>query len=131
MSIVKGYVQTDLGQIHYRKKEGEGLPIVCFHQTASSSAMFEAFMAEFAGSNPIIALDTPGFGGSYDPIDEPTMDQYADQMVDAMRGLGIDKAHLFGHHTGASIAVEIAARYCRSERILDHDWSGGDYARRS
>ena len=49
MSIVKGYVQTDLGQIHYRKKEGEGLPIVCFHQTASSSAMFEAFMVEFAG----------------------------------------------------------------------------------
>ena len=89
MSIVKGYVQTDLGQIHYRKKEGEGLPIVCFHQTASSSAMFEAFMAEFAGSNPIIALDTPGFGGSYDPIDEPTMDQYADQMVDAMRALDI------------------------------------------
>ena len=111
MSIVKGYVQTDLGQIHYRKKEGEGLPIVCFHQTASSSAMFEAFMAEFTGSNPIIALDTPGFGGSYDPIDEPTMDQYADQMVDAMRGLDIGKAHLFGHHTGASIAVEIAARY--------------------
>ncbi len=111
MSIIKGYVHTELGQIHFRRKEGEGQPIVCFHQTASSSAMFEDFMAAFKGPNPIIALDTPGFGGSYDPADAPTMEEYADQMVEAMRALSIERAHLFGHHTGASLAVEIAARY--------------------
>ena len=62
MSIVKGYVQTDLGQIHYRKKEGEGLPIVCFHQTVYSSAMFEAFMVEFAGSTPLLLWIRPASG---------------------------------------------------------------------
>lgn len=107
----KAYVQTADGQIHYRERAGDGTPIVCFHQTASSSAMFEAFMDAYAGPQPIYALDTPGFGGSYDPEDQPGMAGYADRLLGAIDGLGVDKAHLFGHHTGASIAVEIAARY--------------------
>lgn len=108
--IEKGYVGIAEGQVHYRYREGEGLPVVCFHQTASSSAMFERMMEEYPGPEPIYALDTPGFGGSYDPQGQPTIADYSDRLVDAMRALGIDRAHLFGHHTGASIAVEIAAR---------------------
>ena len=65
--IRKAYVETPDGQIHYRVKEGSGTPIVCFHQTASSSAMFERFMAAYPGPEPVYALDTPGFGGSFDP----------------------------------------------------------------
>lgn len=104
----KGYVDTSLGQVHYRHKDGQGTPIVCFHQTASSSAMFEAFADAFGGPEPIYALDTPGFGGSYDPKGMPTMADYGTAMCHAVKALGFDKVHLFGHHTGASIAIEIA-----------------------
>lgn len=108
MSMRKNYVDTPHGQIHYRIKEGEGTPIVCFHQTASSSAMFEKFAASYKGPETIIALDTPGFGGSFDADGMPSMAEYAAMLLDAIKGLGLGKVHLFGHHTGASLAIEIA-----------------------
>lgn len=116
--IRKGYVDVFEGQVHYRMRPGEGPPVVCFHQTASSSQMYEAFMRAFPGRNPIYALDTPGFGGSYDPEGQPSMSEYADRLAEAMQGLGLERAHLFGHHTGASIAVEIAVRYPALRRSL-------------
>lgn len=104
----KGYVDISQGQIHYRSKEGSGTPIICFHQTASSSAMFEKFAAAYNGPEPIYALDTPGFGGSFDPEGMPTMADYASMLGDAIKALGFAEVHLFGHHTGASLAIEIA-----------------------
>jgi pimeloyl-ACP methyl ester carboxylesterase len=60
-----------------------------------------------------IAFDTPGFGGSFDPEREtrPPMSRYVDWLREAIRDLGIDEAHIVGHHTGACIGVELAARY--------------------
>jgi pimeloyl-ACP methyl ester carboxylesterase len=104
----KAYVDTEAGQIHFRFREGKGTPIICLHQTASSSAMFEAFMENYAGNEPIYALDTPGFGRSYDPDGEPDMREYAQMLIAAIDSLGIDNFHVFGHHTGASIGIEIA-----------------------
>jgi pimeloyl-ACP methyl ester carboxylesterase len=104
----KGYVNVAQGQIHYRVKEGSGTPIICFHQTASSSAMFEKFADAYAGDEPIYALDSPGFGGSFDPDGMPSMAEYAATLHEAIKALGLEKVHLFGHHTGASLAIEIA-----------------------
>lgn len=116
--IRKAYVDIQQGQIHYRMRAGTGAPIVCFHQTASSGAMYEAFMSAYRGSNPLYALDTPGFGGSYDPQGQPTMAEYADRLAAAIRVLDLGPVHLFGHHTGACVAVEIAARYPQLTRSL-------------
>jgi pimeloyl-ACP methyl ester carboxylesterase len=116
--IKKGYIDIPAGQVHYRVRAGEGAPVVCFHQTASSSLMYEAFMRAYPGKNPLYALDTPGFGGSYDPPDQPSMAQYADRLAEAMHARGLQGAHLFGHHTGASVAVEIAVRYPKLARSL-------------
>jgi pimeloyl-ACP methyl ester carboxylesterase len=109
-AIRKGYADIARGQVHYRMRAGSGIPIVCFHQTASSSAMFEKVMEAFRGHNPIYALDTPGFGGSFDLDDQPPMSVYGDLMAEAITALGLSRVHLFGHHTGACIAIEIAAR---------------------
>lgn len=106
--IRKGYVDVVGGQIHYRHRAGRGTPIVCLHQTASSSAMFERVLSLWSGHQPLYALDTPGFGGSYEPDGQPTMADYAAVLLEAVRALGIERMHLFGHHTGASIAIEMA-----------------------
>jgi pimeloyl-ACP methyl ester carboxylesterase len=116
--IRRGYVDVGDGQIHYRVRAGRGTPVVCFHQTASSGAMYEAVMRAWPGAHPVYALDTPGFGGSYDPEGQPTMAQYADRLAEAIQALGLGAVHLFGHHTGASVAVEIAVRYPTLARSL-------------
>jgi pimeloyl-ACP methyl ester carboxylesterase len=56
----------------------------------------------------LIALDLPGFGQSFRPEGWPSMGQYARWVLDALDALGVQSVHLFGHHTGASLAVEIA-----------------------
>lgn len=113
MEIRKGYCDCSGGQIHYRMVAGAGTPIVFLHQTASSSQMWIKAMERLNGSWPMYALDTPGFGGSFDaPADaKPDMSTYVDWLYEAVRNLGIDECHIVGHHTGACIGVEMAARY--------------------
>lgn len=106
--ICNKYVDTSNGQIHYRHKHGDGLPLICLHQTASSSAMFVKVMESYKGDNEFYAFDTPGFGGSFNPTGQPEMQQYGRYILEALNELGIDNFHLFGHHTGVSIGVEIA-----------------------
>ncbi len=111
-SIRKGYADCSAGQIHYRclevAEDDEATPIVCLHQTASSSAMYVKVMNRMTGIAPMIALDTPGFGGSFEPNDMPTMPQYAAWLLEAVDDLGIDEFHVFGHHTGACLLAEMA-----------------------
>jgi pimeloyl-ACP methyl ester carboxylesterase len=106
--IRRGYVDVAGGQLHYRYRPGRGAPVVCLHQTASSSAMFERVMDRWQGPEALYALDTPGFGGSYEPDGEPTMADYGAVLLEATRALGLGRMHLFGHHTGACIAIEMA-----------------------
>jgi pimeloyl-ACP methyl ester carboxylesterase len=60
--------------------------------------------------NPVYAFDTPGFGSSFDPEGLPDMSDYADWISAAIGQIGIGPFHLVGHHTGAAIAAELAAR---------------------
>ena len=107
--IVKGYVDTSAGQVHYRMtpRGKGGLPLVLLHQTRSSSAMFEPLMAELAGEFWTLAPDTPGFGETFAPPSRPSIADYAQVLYDSLQAMGISECWLFGYHTGASIAVQM------------------------
>lgn len=109
-SIRKGYAPVPAGQIHYRVLDAAaGPPLVLLHQTASSGAMFERLMTLLSGDFPTLALDTPGFGAS-DPLPLPcTVADLAEALYAALVALGVAECYLFGHHTGAALAVQIAS----------------------
>ena len=111
MTIRKAYVDVRDGQIHYRHAQApaSAKPLVFLHQTASSSAMYQAVMERLDGRVRMIALDTPGFGGSYRPPVKPDVAYYVDALLQAIDALGIRDFDLFGHHTGAAIACQMAA----------------------
>lgn len=111
MAIRKAYVDCAGGQLHYRYSEGTGTPIVFFQQTASSSKMYLKVMERLYGRCPMIAFDTPGFGESFDPAEWPTMAQYADWLFEGIDALGLARFHIFGHHTGSCLAVELGVRH--------------------
>jgi pimeloyl-ACP methyl ester carboxylesterase len=112
MSVRKSYVDVADGQIHLRLVAGDAaIPTVFLHQTASSSAMYEAVMTRLGDIAPLYALDTPGFGGSYRPPQAPTTQYYVDSLMQAIDALGIERFNLFGHHTGAAIACQMAAQH--------------------
>jgi pimeloyl-ACP methyl ester carboxylesterase len=109
--IKRGYLPIRSGQVHYRcagERRAREPPLVLLHQTASSSVMYEALMARLAQRFFIFAPDTPGFGGSDALPGQVTISRYAGVLADCLRRFEIGECLLFGHHSGASIAAQIA-----------------------
>ncbi|GJM42371.1 MAG: hydrolase [Ardenticatenaceae bacterium] len=81
--------------------------MLLLHQTPSSSIMYEQLMTELADEFWCLAPDTPGFGLS-DPLPgKDSIGGYAAAILDWLQALKVQDCFLFGHHTGASIAVQI------------------------
>jgi pimeloyl-ACP methyl ester carboxylesterase len=115
--ITKRYINLNAGQIHCRTT-GKGEALVLLHQTASSSVMYEKLMHELAEDFWLIAPDTMGYGESFDPIEAPTIADYAASLDELVNALGVESAYFFGHHTGAAIAVQLANMYPQKVKKL-------------
>ncbi len=110
MDIKRHFVRVDNREVHYRRA-GSGPPLVLFHVSPQSSAFVMSELLPLAEHYTLIALDTPGYGES-EPLLQtaPSMADYADAVLATLTALGIDRTPLFGSHTGANIAVELARR---------------------
>src|ERR1041385_7441565 len=117
VQIEKGYVETPEGLVHYIAA-GEGSPLLLLHETPRSSVMYAGMIQHMLGFR-VIAIDTLGFGNSDSAPNHFTIADYARNVVSAMDGLGIRRAHIFGDHTGAAIAVETAIGFPdRVDRVI-------------
>lgn len=106
----RGYVNTPHGQIHYQA-DGAGEPVIFLHQVPTASDEFSLVIPFMTRDYRAIAMDIIGYGNSDKPPRQYTMPEYAESVIDFIDGLDIKKASLVGHHTGAGIAAEVAARY--------------------
>lgn len=121
MKRYKGYADGDFGQIHYTSC-GEGIPLVLVHQSPTDSIQFARVLEPLARRGlRAIAVDIPGFGGSDVPDHPPTIAEYAHLVPCVLDALGLDKASVLGHHTGAIIVTESALQYPdRVDKVLLH-----------
>lgn len=113
------FFNTPLGDVHYIDNgKSDGPPVVLLHQTPRSVDEFAEVIPILAAEHRVLAVDNPGYGCSDIPPRQPTVEEYADTIVALLDHLGIEIAHLVGHHTGAILAVDIAARHPdRVERL--------------
>jgi pimeloyl-ACP methyl ester carboxylesterase len=108
--LKRAYVDIAEGQVHYRYA-GAGEPLLLLHQVPASSDEYSLLIPYLARSFRVLAMDTMGYGMS-DPLPpKPSIPDYARCVTHFLEALGIKKTNLFGHHTGASIAIETAAAY--------------------
>lgn len=108
-AVSRGYAQLVGGQVHYRSAgRPESPPLVLLHQTPSHSAMYEALMTQLADRFYLVAPDTPGFGASDRLQGECSIEAFSACLLEFLGVLKIDRCGLFGHHTGAAIAVQMA-----------------------
>ena len=107
---MRNYCETQHGQIHYWE-EGSGEAVVLLHQLPLSGRMFSRMMPLLADRYRLIAPDIPGFGNSDKPPPGFTVSDLAECMVQLLDSLNISKARVFGVHSGAVIAAEMAARW--------------------
>ena len=111
----RGYINTPNGQIHYAEI-GSGTPVVLYPNRPRSWVIYRRLAELLSVSHRVVVLDPPGCGAS-DPLPDPI--EIADLSavtVAVMDGLGIEQAHVSGHHTGATVAVDLAARL--PDRVL-------------
>jgi pimeloyl-ACP methyl ester carboxylesterase len=113
----RGYADTPQGQIHYMTA-GDGMPLLLLHQTGSCR-QFWKLQPLLAEKYRTFAPDNLGSGNS-DPLPPNVrMADLARSMVHFMDVLGIEKAHVFGFHTGNKIATEMAAAWpSRVDRLV-------------
>lgn len=121
--MIKGYVDTTEGQIHYRI-DGTGEPLLLLHQTPMY-AETRALVPFLADDFTVVAMDTVGYSNSYIPPREYEIEDFGRSVVSLLDGLGIKKTSIFGHHTGATIGVEVATAY--PERVDKLILSGCPY----
>ena len=91
------------------RRAGSGPPVLLLHESPVSSAAFVPLIGSLAERFTVIAPDTPGYGGS-DPLalHRPQIPDYADALKEVVDALGLERAAVFGRHTGAAIAIEFA-----------------------
>ena len=111
---------TALGQVHgVSAGSSAETPLLLLHQTPRSIDEFAEVLPLLAAESRVIALDTPGYGCSDRVSGRPGVADYAAAVVQVLDHLGVDRVVVVGHHTGAVIAVELAAAFPdRIERVV-------------
>jgi pimeloyl-ACP methyl ester carboxylesterase len=113
--IERRFVKVGERIVHFRTS-GSGPALLLFHQSPTSSAELISEIETFASSFTVIAADTPGYGWSDPlPIEHPAISDFGDAVIELMNALNISTAGVFGSHTGAMIAADLAARH--SDRV--------------
>lgn len=119
--VDRAFVRIREGQLHYRTAgSGAARPLWMIHASPSSSLNLVPLARELARTRRVFAPDTPGNGDS-PPLAHasPEIADYADAALRTMDALGLERVDLYGSHTGAHTAVEIAiARPDRVGRVV-------------
>jgi haloalkane dehalogenase len=113
------YVDGAFGQIHVQHDPSAGQPVVLLHQAIMASGQFDAVFPHLIarGLRPI-AIDMPGFGLSDAPPRQPVIADYARAVAPVLDALGLSRAVIAGHHTGALAATEFALAHPERVRAV-------------
>lgn len=126
MSTQHHFLASPLGAVHYLDLgSSEGPPVVLLHQTPRSVDEFRDVIPRLAAEHRVLAIDNPGYGCSEVPDHLPAVEEYADTIVALLDHLRVPQAVLVGHHTGAILAIDIAARH--PDRVARLVLSGPPY----
>lgn len=104
------YADTPFGQLHYAE-EGEGESIICLHQTPRSWDEFRELIPLLSKNYRVIAMDMYGFGQSAKLAPPQQIEDFSAGVIALMDSLNINQTHILGHHTGALVAFDSAARF--------------------
>jgi pimeloyl-ACP methyl ester carboxylesterase len=103
------FIQTSAGALHVASM-GQGRPILLLHQTPRSWDEYRDVLPLLGQAYRAIAIDTVGFGDSCTlPLPAHSIERWAQLVLEVMDQLQLGQAAVVGHHTGAVIAMELAA----------------------
>jgi pimeloyl-ACP methyl ester carboxylesterase len=108
---------------HWREAGESGTsdapPLVLLHPSPRSGAMYEGWMPALAASGRVLAIDTPGYGGS-DPLPAPpnTMADYVAPLHALLSEVAGPRCVVYGSATGAQLAIAYARQHPQAVQHL-------------
>lgn len=109
--VDRGFLRLREGLMHYRCAGAGPRTMWLMHASPASSASLQGLVLALGRECRAIAPDTPGYGDSAGlAVEQPGLAEYADAQLRMMDEAGVNCAVLYGHHTGAHIAIEMAIR---------------------
>lgn len=113
--IERAFVRIAEGQVHLRhivEPEATQPPIFLLHASPASSRFLQPLVSALAdGMRRVIAPDTLGNGDSPPPgVADPDIGYFADSVLRLADAMGIERFDVYGGHTGARIACEVAVQ---------------------
>ena len=109
--IVSGYAPVNGLEMYY-EIHGTGKPLVLLHGAFSAiGTSFGKVLPSLAQTRQVIAFELQGHGHTADIGRPLSVEQMADDVADALRYLGIERADLFGYSMGAGVALQVVIRH--------------------
>ena len=110
--LTRRFVETSAGTIHCAiAGQDTGSDILLLHQTPRSWNEYREVLPLLGARRRAIAMDTVGFGDSSAlPPGGDSIEAWADAALALLDALDVKRAHVVGHHTGATVATEMAVR---------------------
>lgn len=117
--IERLFVRLDEGQVHLRRLPAQpgndGVPLLLLHPSPASSWFMQGLMRALRAAGcgqALVAPDTLGNGDSAPPAPpQPDIAYFADSMRRLLDALDVPRVDVYGSHTGARIACELAAAF--------------------
>ncbi|MCS6802314.1 MAG: alpha/beta hydrolase [Chloroflexota bacterium] len=114
----RAFVDVEGRQLHYRDGGAGDPPLLVLAQCPASSAEWMVALPLLAARRRVIAFDLPGLGDSEELPEPPLMSDYARVTAAFLAALGLGPVDVLGHHSGAAIAVALAAAFPAAVRRL-------------
>jgi pimeloyl-ACP methyl ester carboxylesterase len=89
-------------------RAGAGEAIILVHGVGMAADIWAPQIEALSRGYAVIAYDMLGHGGSALPPADPSLADYAGQLLAVMDGLGLARAHVVGHSMGALVVLEFA-----------------------
>ncbi len=114
--FARHFVNVGGREFHYLRT-GSGAVAVLLPAFPWSAGSLAPLALAMADEFTVVVMDLPGCGNS-DPLSgAPGLTDYADAVAANLAALDVDRCHLYGLHTGAQVALEVAVRH--PERVAN------------
>lgn len=121
-SITGKYLETNAGQVHLREIAADGNesgpPLLCLHPAPYSGRYFSTVMPMLNTGRRVMAPDYPGYGNSYGLSKPPSIEDYADAIIESVLASEDRELDLLGFHSGCLVATEVALKAPQRVRRL-------------
>ena len=103
------FVDVNGINVRYVKRgAGSGVPVIFIHGFGGDLDNWLFNIDSIADKHPVIALDLPGHGQSAIKLPGASITALGNFVIDFMKAINVDKAHLVGHSMGGAVAAKVA-----------------------